>query len=56
MGEAEIEAEVKRIIQQTGATSMKDMGRVMGVASKDLAGKAEGKMISEVVKRLLTAG
>ena len=49
----EIEAEVKKIIEQTGAQGMKDMGKVMGAASKALAGKADGKAISEVVKRLL---
>lgn len=49
----EVEAIVKGIIAQTGAASMKDMGKVMGVASKQLAGQAEGKVISEVVKRLL---
>lgn len=50
---ADLEAAVKRIITETGATSMKEMGRVMGVASKQLAGKAEGRDISETVKRLL---
>ena len=49
----EIEAAVKEIIAQTGATSIKEMGKVMGVASKQLAGKADGKAISDVVKRLL---
>jgi uncharacterized protein YqeY len=49
----EIEAEVKKIIAEVGASSMKDMGRVMGTASKQLAGKADGRVISEVVKRLL---
>ena len=49
----EIEAAVKEIIAQTGATSIKEMGKVMGVASKQLAGKADGKAISEVVKALL---
>ena len=53
MSEAEIETVVKEIIAQTGAQSMKDMGKVMGVASKQLAGKADGKVISEIVKRLL---
>jgi len=37
-----------------GATSMKDMGKVMGVATKQLAGKANGRLISEVVKKLLS--
>ena len=49
----EIEAAVRDIIAQTGAQSVKDMGRVMGVASKQLAGHADGKSISEAVKRLL---
>ena len=49
----EIEADVKKIIAEVGASSMKDMGRVMGTASKQLAGKADGRVISEIVKRLL---
>ncbi|MBS2212741.1 GatB/YqeY domain-containing protein [Carboxylicivirga mesophila] len=44
---------VKTIIEKVGATSMKEMGKVMGVASKELAGKADGKDISAVVKQLL---
>lgn len=51
--EAEIEAAVKAVIAETGAQGMKDMGRVMGVASKQMAGKADGRAISVVVKRLL---
>jgi uncharacterized protein YqeY len=50
----ELEREVQAMIAETGAASMKDMGRVMGLASKKLAGRAEGKAISEVVKRLLS--
>ena len=53
MSAEELEAELKAIIAQVGAAGPKDMGKVMGVASKALAGKAEGRMISEVVKRLL---
>lgn len=53
MTEAELEAAVKEIIAQTGAQSLKEMGKVMGVASKQLAGRADGKAISEMVKRLL---
>lgn len=53
LSEEEIEAEVREIITATGATTMKDMGRVMGLASKKMAGKADGRMISTVVKRLL---
>ncbi len=49
----ELEAIVRQIITDTGATSAKDMGKVMGVASKQLAGKAEGRAISEAVKKLL---
>ena len=49
----EIEAAVKEIIAQTGATSIKEMGKVMGAASKQLAGKADGKTISDIVKKLL---
>ena len=44
---------MKEIIAQTGASSIKEMGKVMGVASKQLAGKADGKMISDIVKKLL---
>jgi uncharacterized protein len=50
---AELEAIVRQIIADTGATSAKDMGKVMGAANKQLAGKAEGRAISEAVKRLL---
>ena len=53
MTEEEVEAVVKAIIEQTGATSMKEMGKVMGIASKQLAGKAEGGTISQIVKKLL---
>lgn len=49
----ELKAELTAIISEVGATSAKDMGRVMGVASKKLAGKAEGKAISAMVKELL---
>lgn len=51
--EAEIEAEVKAVIAATGAQGMKDMGRVMGMASKKMAGRADGRAISAIVKRLL---
>lgn len=53
MGEAELEAQLKAIIEQTGASSMKDMGKVMGAANKALAGKADGRAISTKVKQLL---
>ena len=49
----EIEAAVKAIIAETGAQSIKEMGKVMGMASKQLAGQASGSAISEVVRRLL---
>lgn len=49
----EVEAEIRTIIANTGATSVKDMGKVMGAANKHLAGRADGKMISEIVKQLL---
>ena len=49
----ELEAEVKAIIAQVGATSAKDMGKVMGVASKQLAGRADGRTISTLVKQFL---
>lgn len=49
----ELEAEIKTIIAEIGATSMKEMGKVMGLASKKLAGRADGKAISTLVKQLL---
>jgi len=51
--DAEIEAALKEIIASTGAQGMKDMGRVMGIASKQMAGKADGRLVSTIVKRLL---
>ncbi len=51
--EEEIKEALKPIMDQVGATSMKDMGKVMGIASKQLAGKADGKLISSCVKALL---
>jgi uncharacterized protein len=53
MSADELNAELKTIIEQVGAKSPADMGKVMGVASKQLAGKADGKAISEAVKVLL---
>lgn len=50
-----LKEKVAEIIAQTGASGMKDMGKVMGMASKTLAGKADGKSISAVVKELLSA-
>ncbi|WP_075559211.1 GatB/YqeY domain-containing protein [Parabacteroides timonensis] len=51
----ELEIALKAIIAQVGATGPQDMGKVMGTASKALAGKAEGRAISEAVKRLLNS-
>ncbi|PTL32355.1 glutamyl-tRNA amidotransferase [Prevotella sp. oral taxon 376] len=53
LSEEEIEKAVKDIIAQTGATSMKEMGKVMGAASRQMAGKADGGTISRIVKKLL---
>lgn len=53
MDEAELKAAIKKIITDTGAASPADMGKVMGVASKQLAGLADGKTISNMVKELL---
>ncbi|MDR2621031.1 MAG: GatB/YqeY domain-containing protein [Dysgonamonadaceae bacterium] len=53
MSPEELENALKEIIAQVGATSAKEMGKVMGVATKALAGKTEGRLISEAVKRLL---
>ncbi|MDR2145065.1 MAG: GatB/YqeY domain-containing protein [Tannerella sp.] len=49
----ELEAELQKIIAETGASGMKDMGKVMGAATKALSGKAEGRAISDMVKKLL---
>lgn len=54
LSEAELEARLKAIVADTGASSMRDMGKVMGRATQELAGKADNKTISEVVKRLLS--
>ena len=53
MSRFEIEGYLQELINRIGATSTQDMGRVMGLANKELAGKADGKTISEVVKQLL---
>jgi uncharacterized protein YqeY len=55
MSEDEVTAEVKKIIEQVGAKGPQDMGKVMGTATKQLAGKADGKMISEIVKKILAS-
>jgi len=53
MSMEEIEQLVKKIVEETGASSIKDMGRVMGMATKQLAGKADNKTVSGIVKSLL---
>ena len=53
LSEEELEAVLKKIIAQVGAAGPQDMGKVMGTATKALAGKAEGRMISAMVKKLL---
>jgi uncharacterized protein YqeY len=53
--EDEIASEVKKIIEQVVAKGPQDMGKVMGTATKHLAGKADGKMISEIVKKMLAS-
>lgn len=53
--EGELEAELRKIIEQTGAQGPKDMGKVMGAASKQLAGRAEGRAISAKVKEMLNS-
>ncbi len=55
LSEEEVKAELQKIIAQVGATGPQDMGKVMGTATKALAGKADGKTISTLVKQLLTA-
>ena len=53
--EEEVTAELKKIIEQIGAKGPQDLGKVMGTATKQLAGKADGKMISELVKKILAS-
>ena len=53
LDDEELTSLVAQIITKVGATTMKDMGKVMGMASKELAGKADGKRINECVKKLL---
>lgn len=54
LSEAEVEEKLKEIIARVGASAPSDMGKVMGVATKDLAGLAEGKTISAIVRKLLS--
>lgn len=56
MSEAEVEATVREVISALGATSMADMGKVMGEANKRMAGKADGSVVAAMVKRLLAGG
>ena len=53
LSEEEVEKAVTRVIEATGASGMKDMGKVMGIVSQELAGQADGKTISAIVKRKL---
>lgn len=55
LSDTEIEAEIKTIIATVGAAGLQDIGKVMGVATKQLAGKADGKTISETAKKLLAS-
>ncbi|HNY06471.1 MAG TPA: GatB/YqeY domain-containing protein [Bacteroidales bacterium] len=54
MGNDELADILKKIIAETGASSVKDMGKVMGIATKQLAGKADNKAISDIIKKLLS--
>ncbi len=54
LSEAEVEEELKKIIAETGASKISDMGKVMGTATKRLAGQADGKLISTLVRKLLS--
>lgn len=56
MDEAELRTALEQLISETGATSAADMGKVMGAATKKFAGKADGKLISAIVKDLLSKG
>ena len=54
LSEDELKTAIEKIIAETGAQSMKDIGKVMGIATKSLAGQSDGKAISEMVKKLLS--
>ena len=54
LSEEEVEKVIDEVIQSVGATTMQDMGKVMGMANKQLAGKADGKLIAEIVKKRLS--
>ncbi|MBB5636251.1 hypothetical protein HDE68_002139 [Pedobacter cryoconitis] len=53
LSKEEVEALIAKLIQDSGASTVKDMGRIMGLANKELAGKADGKLIAEIVKNQL---
>jgi uncharacterized protein YqeY len=53
MSKEEIEVEIRNIVSKLGSTSLKDIGKVMGVASKSFSGKADNKLVSEIVKSVL---
>ena len=53
MSEEELKGIIQQIITKTGAQSIKDMGKVMGMASKELAGKADNKTVAEIIKQIL---
>ena len=55
MSEAEIEAEVRKIVEAVGAKGPQDMGKVMGTANKQLSGKAESRVIAQKVKEILAS-
>ena len=55
MSEQELQAELKKVIENVGAKGPQDMGKVMGIATKQFAGKADGKLISEIVKKMLAS-
>ena len=55
LSDEQLDAQIKNIIEKVGASSMKDMGKIMGVATKELSGKADGKRINECVKKLLNS-
>jgi len=55
MSNEELRATIKQIVEETGATSMRDIGKVMGVAMKKCAGKADGKRINLIVKEMLSS-
>ena len=55
LSDAELDAEIRHIISEVGATSPKEMGRVMGVASKAFAGRADGKVVSAKVREILAS-